>query len=60
MATAIQAFTNREYPAVGGKGLTIVPDLPNPQTQITWEDLSKHCASERHGGLVQGDVHVQS
>ena len=51
---AIQAFTDREYPDVGGKGLKIVPDLPRPQDGITWEDLSKHCVTERHGGLVQG------
>ena len=54
IATAIQAFTDREYPDVGGKGLKIVPDLPRPQDGITWEDLSKHCVTERHGGLVQG------
>ena len=54
IAKAIQAFTDREYPDVGGKGLKIVPDLPRPQDGITWEDLSKHCVTERHGGLVQG------
>ena len=54
IATAIQAFTDREYPDVGGKGLKIVPDLPRPQDGITWEDLSKHCVAEKHGGLVQG------
>ena len=56
IATAIQAFTDREYPDVGGKGLKIVPDLPRPQDGITWEDVSKHCVGEasRHGGLVQG------
>ena len=54
IATAIQAFTDREYPDVGGRGLKIVPDLPSPQDGITWEDLSKHCVEERHGGLVQG------
>ena len=54
MATAIRAFTDREYPNIGGTGLTIVPDLPSPQDGITWEDVSKHCVAERHGGLVQG------
>ena len=54
IATAIQAFTDREYPDVGGKGLAIVRDLPSPQDGITWEDLSKHCIEERHGGLVEG------
>ena len=53
IATAIQAFTDREYPNVG-EGLTIVPDLPSAQDGITWEDVSKHCVAERHGGLVQG------
>ena len=56
IATAIQAFTDREYPDVGGKGLTIVPELPSPQDGITWEDLSKHCVGQRHGGLVQGQI----
>ena len=54
MATAIRLFTEREYPDVGGKGLKIVPDLPRPQDGITWEDVSKHCVAEKHGGLVQG------
>ena len=54
IATAIQAFVDREYPDVGGEGLTIVPHLPTPQDGITWDDLSKHCVAERHGGLVQG------
>ena len=54
IGTAIQAFTDREYPDVGGKGLKIVPDLPRPQDGITWEDMSKHCFAEKHGGLVQG------
>ena len=58
MATAIQAFTDREYPDIGGEGLTIVPDLPSLQDGITWEDLSKHCIAERHGGLLQGQVLV--
>ena len=55
MATAIQAFTDREYPDVGGEILTIVPDLPSPQDGITWEDVSKHCVPDRRGGLVQGN-----
>ena len=55
IANAIQAFIDREYPDVGGKGLKIVPDLPRPQDGITWEDVSKHCVAERHGGLVQGN-----
>ena len=62
MATAIKAFTDREYPDVGGEGLTIVPDLPSPQDGITWEDVSKHCVAGRHGGLVKGQclmMHVQ-
>ena len=56
IGTAIQAFTDREYPDVGGKGLKIVPDLPRPQDGITWEDVSKHCVGEasRHGAFVQG------
>ena len=54
VTTAIQAFIDREYPDVGGKGLKIVPDLPSPQDGITWQDLSKHCVSERQGGLLQG------
>ena len=54
IATAIQAFVDREYPDVGGEGLTIVPHLPTPQDGITWDDLSKHCVAEKHGGLVQG------
>ena len=53
MATAIQAFTDREYPNVGEKGLKIVPDLPSPHDRITWDDLSKHCVAERHGALLQ-------
>ena len=60
MATAIKAFTDREYPNVGGEGLTIVPDLPSPQDGITWEDVSKHCVAERHGGLVQGQCLIES
>ena len=60
IATAIQAFTDREYPDVGGKGLAIVRDLPSPQDGITWEDLSKHCIEERHGGLVQGQCLIES
>ena len=54
IATAIKAFIDREYPDVGGLGLTRVPDLPSPEDGITWEDLSKHCINERHGGLLQG------
>merc|ERR1719458_1248663 len=54
MATAIRAFTDREYPDVGGEGLKIVPDLPSPQDGITWEDLSKHCVAQRHGALARG------
>ena len=56
IGTAIQAFTDREYPDVGGKGLTIVPDLPRPQDGITWEDVSKHWVGDasRHGVFVQG------
>merc|ERR1719167_1835680 len=27
---AIQAFIDREYPDVGGRGLKVVPDLPRP------------------------------
>ena len=53
ITTAIKAFTDREYPDVGGKGLKIVPELPSPQDGVTWEDLSKHCLKERHGALVQ-------
>ena len=56
IATAIQAFIDREYPDVGRKGLTIVPELPSPQDGITWDDLSKHCVAQRHGGLVQGQI----
>ena len=52
-AKAINAFIDREYPDVGGKGLRIVPDLPSPKEGITCEDLSKHCIAERHGALVQ-------
>ena len=52
--SAIQVFTDREYPDVGGEGLTIVPHLPTPQDGITWEDLSKHCVADKLGGLVQG------
>ena len=59
IATAIQAFTDREYPDVGGKGLKIVPDLPSPQDGITWEELSKHCIGMKHGGLVQGTQYYQ-
>ena len=61
MATAIQAFTDREYPNVGGEGLMIVPDLPRPQDGITWEDLSKHCVEEKLGALVRGQclkIHI--
>ena len=61
MATAIQAFTDREYPDVGGEGLTIVPDLPSPQDGITWGDLSKHCVEEKLGALVRGQclkIHI--
>ena len=54
IANAIQAFIDREYPDVGGKGLKIVPDLPRPQDGITWEDVSKLWVAEKHGGLVQG------
>ena len=53
IATAIQAFIDREYPDVGSEGLTVVPDLQSPQGDIKWADLSKHCVVERHGGLVQ-------
>ena len=53
ITTAIKAFTDREYPDVGGKGLKIVPELPSPQDGVTWEDLSKHCVQERHGALVR-------
>ena len=50
---AIQAFIDREYPDVGGRGLKIVPDLSRPRDGITWEDLSKYCIAEKHGGLLQ-------
>ena len=50
---AIQAFIDREYPDVGGRGLKVVPDLPRPRDDITWEDVSKHWIAERHGGLLQ-------
>ena len=59
IASAIKAFTEREYPDVGGKGLKIVPDLPSPQEDISWADLSKHCIADRHGGLVQGNLQMK-
>ena len=58
LETAIDAFIHREYPylenANGQQGLRIVPSLPDADADITWEELSKHCISERHGGLLQG------
>ena len=57
IATAIQAFTDREHPDIGGKGLKVVPDLLSPQDGITWEDVSKHWVAERHGALVYGQCH---
>ena len=53
LSVAIKEFTDREYPDVGGTGLKIKPDLPSPQEGITWEDLSRHCITQRQGGLVQ-------
>ena len=56
---AMDAFIHREYPYLkrvrGQRGLAIVPSLPSADTDITWEELSKHCISQRHGGLLQGD-----
>ena len=60
LETAIDAFIHREYPylvnVMGQRGLKIVPSLPSADTDITWEELSKHCISERHGGLLQGNL----
>ena len=60
LGTAIAAFIHREYPyldhVMGQRGLRIVPSLPSAGTGITWEELSKHCISERHGGLLQGSL----
>ena len=59
MATAIQAFTDREYQDVGGRGLKTVPFLPSPQDGITWEDLSKdYLIDNPKGGLVEGQCPV--
>ena len=56
---AIDSFIHREYPYLEDvekqQGLRIVPGLPNADTDITWEELTKHCISERHGGLIQGN-----
>ena len=54
LSTAIKAFMVREYPDFSGKGLTIVPHVPSPQEEITWDDLTKHFVSERIGGVIQG------
>ena len=60
LETAIDAFIHREYPYLQDvskqQGLAIVPSLPSADTDITWEELSKHCISQRHGGLLQGDL----
>ena len=60
LETAIDAFIHREYPyldhVMGQRGLRIVPSLPSAGPDITWEELSKHCISERHGGLLQGSL----
>ena len=60
LETAIDAFIHREYPYLqnvsGQQGLQIVPALPSADTDITWDESSKHCVSERHGGLLQGSL----
>ena len=56
LSKAINGFMQREYPDFG-PGLTIIPNLPSPQANISWEDLSKHFISCRHGALVPGKIH---
>ena len=55
---AIDAFVHREYPYLANptkqQGLQIVPSLPTADGDISVEELTRHCISERLGGLLEG------
>ena len=55
---AIDAFVHREYPYLVDptkqQGLQIVPSLPTADGDISVEELTRHCISERLGGLLEG------
>ena len=55
---AIDAFVHREYPYLVDptkqQVQQIVPSLPTADGDISLEELTRHCISERLGGLLEG------